>query len=103
MVFNRRVNTLATAVAIPALTIIDDLVDEADETIVLAISLPTGDAILGDANADASISLQHTYTINNDDAGAAEPVTVPSLSWVSMLLLFISLLVMTGVYSRNRI
>ncbi len=95
--------TLATAVVIPALAIIDDLVFEADETIVLAISLPTGEVILADANADGSISLQHVYTINNDDVNAIEPAIIPSLSWISVLLLFISLIVMTGVYSRNKI
>jgi hypothetical protein len=57
---------------------------------------------LGDANGDDITFLQHRYTINNDDAGVAEPAIIPSLSWMSLLLLFISLIVITGVYTKNK-
>ena len=52
--------TSATAIAIPTLSITDDVVVEADETISLSLSAPTGDATIGTIGTT-------TYTIINDD------------------------------------
>ncbi|MFM1878539.1 MAG: hypothetical protein RLZZ241_1405, partial [Bacteroidota bacterium] len=57
--------TVATAIAIPTLSITDDAAIELDETIELELSLPTGDASLGAVTTT-------TYTITNDDSVVVE-------------------------------
>ena len=59
--------TITTAIAIPTLSITDESIVEANETIDFTISLPTGDSILGDANNDTFTTTSHIYTITNDD------------------------------------
>ncbi|VAW45228.1 hypothetical protein MNBD_GAMMA02-688, partial [hydrothermal vent metagenome] len=92
--------TTATAITIPALVIIDDALVEADETIVLNLSTPTGDLALGDANGDTATNTVHTYTITDDDI-AGTPVTVPTLSWQTLLLLSLALILTSRVYLRG--
>ncbi|WP_305069278.1 Calx-beta domain-containing protein, partial [Flagellimonas sp. S3867] len=57
--------TSGTAIAIPTLSITGDTDVEANETIDLALSAPTGDATLGGQTTT-------TYTINNDDSVIVE-------------------------------
>ncbi|MGX1928794.1 T9SS type B sorting domain-containing protein [Flagellimonas sp. 2504JD4-2] len=55
--------TVGTAIAVPTLSINGDIQVEANETINLTLSAPTGDASL-------ATQISTTYTINNDDNAA---------------------------------
>ncbi|MEM8999102.1 MAG: choice-of-anchor B family protein [Bacteroidota bacterium] len=57
--------SLATAIAIPTLSIVDDNDIEGTETIVLALSDPTGEAILGNTNTT-------NYQILDDEAALVQ-------------------------------
>ncbi|HWN68513.1 MAG TPA: DUF4215 domain-containing protein [Haliangium sp.] len=73
--------TLATA--IPLVTIVDDQIEESDETIVITIANPTGEnqgntARIADVDCNDTALSTATYTINDDDGtecgdGTAEP------------------------------
>ncbi len=57
--------TLATAISIPTLSIMDEAIVEGDETIDFTLDTPTGDATIGTV-------VTHTYTITNDDSVLVE-------------------------------
>ncbi|VAW42368.1 hypothetical protein MNBD_GAMMA01-1128, partial [hydrothermal vent metagenome] len=95
--------TTATAITIPALAIIDDALVEADETIILTLSTPTGDLALGDTNGDATTNTTHTYTITNDDIDITPPQVIPTLSWQTLLLLLLALILTSRVYSKSEV
>ncbi len=59
--------TPVTAIPI-GLTVIDDDLYEADETIFLQLANPGAGLIIGDANGDSINQSLHTYTITNDDS-----------------------------------
>jgi len=92
--------TIATAIIIPTLAIIDDALVETDETIILNLSAATGDLSLGDANGDAATNVMHTYTITDDDV-VGPPVIIPTLSWQTLLLLLLVLIFTGRVYLRR--
>ena len=68
----------ATPIDIPsfALSITNDNVDEANETINFQIENPSG-ILIDDANGDSSTNTQQTYTITNDDTAG---ITVSTIS-----------------------
>ncbi|MBL4660816.1 MAG: hypothetical protein JKY19_10705 [Alcanivoracaceae bacterium] len=69
--------TLATAVMITGLTILDDAIVEGSEIINFSLDSATGDAFIEDANNNASIAIIQSYTILDDDSAA---VTVGDIS-----------------------
>jgi len=92
--------SIGTAIVIPTLAIIDDALVEVDETIILNLSATTGEVSLGDANGDSATNVMHTYTITNDDI-AGPPAIIPTLSWQTLLLLLLALILTSRVYIRN--
>ena len=69
--------TLATALSIPTLAITDDTDPEPDETFTLALSAPTGDAVIADANHDETLQQSTTFTIIDDDEQPQEEDEMP--------------------------
>lgn len=59
--------TLATAIDVSGLTILDDDLVEADETIILSLSQPSVNVVFGDTNNDGDKVSVFTYTIKNVD------------------------------------
>ncbi|MGX5697118.1 YbhB/YbcL family Raf kinase inhibitor-like protein [Agromyces soli] len=71
--------TTATAVVVPEFAVNGDTLDEADETVVLAIvSGDTAALVVGDANGDQVTFSTATYTIVDDDEAPATPSPEPS-------------------------
>ena len=68
--------TSSTAITVP-LGIIDDDIVESDETVIITLSNPGVGLSIGDANGDASIQSNHTYTVIDDDSAG---VTVSPIS-----------------------
>lgn len=62
--------TAATDIELSGVTVLDDQVDEPNETIILGLQSPSSDLALGDANANADTQSNFAYTItDNDTAG----------------------------------